>query len=349
VNRIKYLQKSFNKLDIDAFLITSETNIRYLTNFTGTSANLLITKDRSVFFNDFRYRELAKSQLDTNIEFLMWKAPIYDYLVDEIYNSGIKRLGFEASNLSYSLWETLKDKFKKIKLIPIDKKIEEMRCIKDDSELRCIKKAVKIAEKSLDKIIEIIKPGITGKEISIELEYQIKKNGADDISFKPIVVSGRRTSIPHADTSERKVQMNDFLTIDFGAKFEGYCSDMTRTIFIGSKNNNEIKKIFNVVKKAQEIAINSLAEGVKCSYIDKLARDYISECGYGENFGHGLGHGIGLEVHEIPKLSSISRDVLKKGMIFTVEPGIYVEGIGGVRIEDMVYIGESKVEILTSA
>ena len=283
--------------------------------------------------------EQAKLQCK-GFNIIIQKNNLFEEIVKIIKKNDIKRLGIEEDFMTVGMYEEFKSKIKGIELVPAKKIFSKMRIIKDKDEIETMSKAAKIADDAFRDILKFIKPGIREMEIALELEYNMKKNGASSVSFESIVASGLRSSMPHGTASEKKIENREFLTLDFGCVYNGYCSDMTRTVFIG-KAEEKHKKIFNIVLKAQMEAFNSIRPGMTGKAVDKIARDIITKEGFGEYFGHGLGHGVGLAIHEEPRLSVLSEDILEPGMVVTDEPGIYIPGFGGVRIEDMLLVTET--------
>lgn len=326
-----------------AFLVTNLRNIRYLTGFTGSFALLLLSKRRSFLHVDFRYVEQAKRE--TEIEVLEFRDSWLDNLRSFLVKNSIKKLLFE-STCTYQFYKTL-SKLKGIELKPKDGLIEKSRAIKSEKEIDYIREAVRRAERAFLKIKPSIKEGVTERDIANLLEYEIKREGSQTLPFPVIVASGENSSMPHWRSSERRLKRGDFVIIDWGAEFEGYYSDMTRTFIIGEASEKQIE-IYNIVNRAREVAINSIKAGVKAKEIDSEARNLIKQSGYAKNFGHGTGHGVGLDVHEFPRINTKSKEVISPGMVFTVEPGIYIEGFGGVRVEDMVFVGKDFFEVLTT-
>lgn len=326
-----------------AFLVTNLRNIRYLTGFTGSFALLLLSKRRSFLLVDFRYVEQAKRE--TEIEVLEFRDSWLDNLRSFLVKNSIKKLFFE-STCTYQFYKTL-SKLKEIELKPKDGLIEKSRAIKSEKEIDYIREAVRRAERAFLKIKPSIKEGVTEREIANLIEYEIKREGSQTLPFPVIVASGENSSMPHWRSSERRLKRGDFVIIDWGAEFEGYYSDMTRTLIIGEASEKQIE-IYNIVNRAREVAIKSIKAGVKAKEIDSEARNLIKQSGYAKNFGHGTGHGVGLDVHEFPRISTKSKEVIRPGMVFTVEPGIYIEGFGGVRVEDMVFVGKDFFEVLTT-
>lgn len=337
IDRISKLLARFDELDLDAVLVSSAYNRRYLSGFTGSSGYLIITKTARYMLTDFRYIEQGKEQCIAYEIIDYYKKGLLDTIEDILLKESISSIGFEDSKLTVKEFEQLITKFESIKWIEMNNMIEEIRMIKDDSEIELIAHAASIGDAAFSHIIDYIKPGMTEIEVAIELEYYMKKNGASKLSFDSIVASGKRSSLPHAMPTNKVIEHGDFVTLDFGCIYKGYCSDMTRTIVIGEASDKQ-KEIYALVLKAQLNACNHIKAGIIGKVGDGYARDIIDKAGYRINFGHGLGHGLGLEVHEKPRLSLLSEDLIKENMIMSIEPGIYIPGFGGVRIEDLVLI-----------
>ena len=329
--------------DCDGILITSPHNLRYFTNFKGGEGVALITERYRYLFVDSRYTMAATQEaVDYNvIEYAPGKR------IEEIKDklNGVLKLGFEDLYMSYSEYKAFSDSFENIELISVSDKIELTRMIKSEEEIDFLKKAEKIAVNAFSNTITFVKEGITETEIAAELEYQMRKMGAEGPSFETIVVSGYKSGMPHGKPGKKKLAYGDFVTMDFGCVYNGYCSDMTRTVIIG-KADDEQKNIYETVKRAQLAGLDAIKEGVTCSFADNTARKIIEEAGYGKYFGHSLGHGVGMLIHEMPNVSSRCNIVLKENMIVTCEPGIYLQN-GGVRIEDMVRVTKDGCENLT--
>lgn len=345
MSRLKKLLEAIGD-KADGMIITSEVNQFYLTGFDFSDGNVLVTKEKSYLITDFRYIEAAKKEANKEFEIIIGKA---DTLKELIFENGVKRLLFEDTRTPYSTVEKLRSSNPDIQLIPGGTIIEGLREYKEECEIDCIIKAQRIAETALLQLTQNgIDRNMTEKELAAYLEYLMKKNGADGISFATIAVSGRASSLPHGVPRPVKLE-NGFLTIDFGAVYKGYHSDMTRTYCLG-RADEEMKKVYNTVLEAQTKAIEAIFEGERsCVNIDKISREHIYSAGYEGCFGHGLGHGVGLEIHESPRLSPMAQKekMLTEGHIVTVEPGIYIENKYGVRIEDMIYIGKNRVLNLT--
>ena len=345
--RINKFQNKLKEEGIEAFLVTKNENIRYLSQFTGTSARLLITQNKSIFITDFRYLDQAAEQC-SGFEIEEISSNFVEAFAELLKNKNINNLSFESHDLSYKFYNKLKQKLAVNSLNPQDSMVEELRVIKDEKEVEKIKKAVEIADKGFDFLVDFIEPGKSEKEVALELEFFMKRNGGESNAFDFIVASGKRGALPHGVASDKIIKKGELVTIDFGTVYQGYHSDITRTVAVGEVEQ-ELKDIYDLVLTAQKKVISKIKAGMSGVEADKIARDFISEAGYKENFGHGLGHGIGLEIHESPRLSYSSDDQLKAGMMVTDEPGIYISGLGGVRIEDDLLITENGCKVLNSA
>lgn len=326
-----------------AFIVTNLRNIRYLTGFSGSFAILVITRDSSSLLVDFRYTEQAKRE--TNTEVVEFRTTWFNRLRSLLEKKSIDTVLFEPS-CSFEFYRAL-TKLKGVRLMPKGGWIERLRAIKSEREIEYIREAIKRAERAFLKVKSHIKEGISEQELAILLESQIKSEGSKILPFPVIVASGENSSMPHWRCSTRKLRRGDFVVIDWGAECEGYFSDMTRTFIIGEASRRHLE-IYNIVNSARKAAIESIRVGVMAKEIDSKARNLIKQSGYAKNFGHGTGHGIGLDVHENPRINPKSKETITSGMVFTVEPGIYIEGFGGVRIEDMVLVSSDSVEILTT-
>lgn len=332
----------------DGLLVTSQKNIRYLTGFNFTDGYALITRYKSYILADFRYIEAARASTKDGFEVVMLTGKRTD-LIGELFRvNHVETMGYEDISVTCSGFNALKSDFPSINFIPVGSMIENMREYKDTTETECIIKAQRIAERAFDHILGFISPQRTETEIALEIEYFMRKNGASAVSFDIITVSGKASALPHGEPRDRKLE-NGFLTLDFGALYNGYCSDMTRTVSIG-RADDQMKHIYNTVLEAQTAALNMAAPGIKCFDIDRAAREVIDKAGFRGCFGHGLGHGVGMNIHEAPSLSTGSGDkLLTPGHVVTIEPGIYLEGKYGVRIEDMLIVGQDGVHNITVA
>jgi len=348
MERIAKLLSILQEHNLDGMLLVKDANLRYLSGFTGSESYAVISKKGRAFITDYRYTEQAEQECP-GFEIIKWRSPNCD--LPEAIKSvcdrfDIKRLGFEKDCVSFSLYERLKNGLNDVDLVGTTGLIENLRSVKEKAEIEFIKKAAEITDKAFEEILNFIKPGVTEKDIERELAYLIRKKGADDIGFPIIVASGENSSKPHAIPSNRPVRVGDLITIDVGSMYNGYKSDMTRTVVLGKASDKQIK-IYNAVKKSQEAAISIIKAGVEGKLVDKLSKDVLKEEGMEGIFEYGLGHGVGLEIHEEPSMSSRSLSTLEEGSVVTVEPGIYLPGWGGVRIEDTVVVTIDGCEIIT--
>lgn len=328
----------------DAVIVTDPYNVRYVSGFRGGEATLFITFDKKILITDSRYTEAAKKE--SAFKVIEWNRenPKITILNELISSENVLKLAFEDEAMMCNEFNELKDKLPDfLEWIPVKNKINNLRMIKKPWELECLKKAESIGDAAFAKILEFLKPGVSELDVVAELEYQMRKCGGEGTSFDTIVASGLHSSMPHAIPDTKKLELGDFVTMDFGCKYNGYCSDMTRTVVIG-KANDEQKKIYDTVLKANLLVLEQVHAGMKGCEVDKIARDFIEKAGYGKCFGHGLGHSVGLFIHENPRFSPSESAIIKAGMVETVEPGIYVPGFGGVRIEDMIVVTENGYE-----
>jgi len=344
VNRLEKLLASLPQ-ELDGLYITNEKNIFYLTGFSYTDGYLLVTREESYLMTDFRYIEAAKVEAGNEWKVIMFSQNRKEQLSDLLSQNKVRTLGFEGMTLSYEDYETLEKNNPSILLKKTVGIIEALREFKDESEISDIITAQRIAEKAFDYMLEFIKPEYTETELALELEYQMRKLGAQASAFDIIAVSGKASSMPHGVPRNVKLEKG-FLTFDFGAVYNNYRSDMTRTICIG-KADDEMKKVYDTVLEAQNAVLDTIKKDSSLFGLDKVARDIIYR-DYKGCFGHGLGHGVGLDIHENPRLSpTAGNKKLTKGHVVTVEPGIYIEGKYGVRIEDMVIYGSDGVKNIT--
>ncbi|MGE5629853.1 MAG: M24 family metallopeptidase [Caulobacteraceae bacterium] len=337
--RLDNLRKLLVENNLDGVFAYSKENSRYLSGFTGTTGFVIVGRKSADFVTDFRYMGQAQIQCK-GFNIVIQSNDFFEKLSEIMKANGIKKLGIEEDFMTVSMYEDLKRKTPGVELYPAKKIFSQLRVIKDSSEVEQIKKAAEIADEAFKHLLGYIKPGVKETDIALELEYFMKKKGASGTSFDSIVASGVRSSLPHGVATEKKLGSGEFLTLDFGCVYNGYCSDMTRTVFIG-KAPERHRKIYDIVLKAQLEALKGIKPGVTGKSVDKIARDIITKEGYGEYFGHGLGHGVGLAIHEDPRLSILGDNILEAGMIVTDEPGIYIPDFGGVRIEDLVLVTET--------
>lgn len=337
--------KILDKANLEAILFLSLENIRYLCGFTGSEGVLLVTKQGRFFLSDFRYEAQAQKELRGAI-FKRYRQKI-DGLAKLLKNLRIKRLGFEARAMNYEDFRHLQEKLPRLNLRPLAKEISQLRALKSAEEIAKIRRAVKIATESFKSTLPKLKSGSKEKSIATMLEMQIMRRGGQKTAFPTIVASGPRAALPHGVASEKALKKGEMVVIDFGACWDGYHSDETVTVILGQPTRR-LKKIYDLVRRAQEKAIKMIRPGASLKKIDQAAREIISRAGYGKFFGHGTGHGLGLAVHEEPRISPRATGVAEEGMVFTVEPGIYIPEWGGVRLEDLVLVTSKGCEKLTS-
>jgi Xaa-Pro aminopeptidase len=346
MDNYKRVQKINQNLNIDAVLISNGNNMRYVSGFAGETGYLYISKKHHMVITDFRYTYQAEAEAE-GYEIVTIGSGGYEEAINDILKKdNVKRLGFESMDMLYSKYQDLMKMLQVDELVPIKDEITRLRRIKTPKELEYIRQAESIGDKVFSEILTFIKPGMTELEVAARIEYLLKVYGGEKTSFSAIVASGVNSSMPHAVPSKKKIENGDFLTMDFGCVYEGYCSDMTRTIVVGKASDKQ-KEIYNIVLEAQQAALDVIKPGLKGKEVDKVARDIIYKAGYEGCFGHGLGHSVGLFIHEDPRFSAAEEDIIEAGMAITVEPGIYVRGFGGVRIEDLVAITEDGYENYT--
>jgi len=346
-SRLDRLRGEMASRNLDAFLVTDLLNVRYLSGFTGSYAFALITRDDAVLLTDFRYAEQSAEECPG----------LYLELVEShwvpgaqraVERAGVKSVGFESHSLSYHHWSELSAAIPDIRLVPEEDLVGRLRLVKDEAETALIREAVRIADLAYAHIAKFIKPGLTERDVAAELDFFMRRNGADKEGFDTIVASGPRSALPHGKSSDRMISKGELIVLDFGAAFQGYHSDITRTFVLGPPDDRQ-DEIYGIVLEAQSKAISALRPGLLGGDVDSVAREYIAERGFGEHFGHGLGHGLGLDVHDGRVLARASEIMLEAGMVVTVEPGIYIPGWGGIRIEDDVLVTDSGAEVLTQS
>ena len=339
----------YKKLDnlfseFDGVLLTSPHNMRYFSNFSGGEGAVLIQKNSRTLFTDSRYIEQAEKEAK-NFDVSLWKG--FTDLCTFIDEHKFERIAFEDAYLTVDLYNRLKERTK-ADYVGKSSEIEKKRMIKTSFEIDKIRQAEEIGDRAFSHILSYIKEGVSEREISAELEYFMKKQGAEKTSFDTIAISGKKTSMPHGTPDEKRIENGDFITLDFGCVYDGYCSDMTRTVVLGKATERQ-KEIYNVVYEAQMAGLEAIKSGEICKNADKAARDIIEKAGYGQYFGHSLGHGVGLMIHELPNLSPKSDIILEDNMVVSCEPGIYIPDFGGVRIEDLVVVSGEKCTILSKS
>ena len=346
-NRIEAIRGILRDLKLDGIVVTKNQNWYYLSGFTGSNAVLIITADDNLLVTDFRYLEQAAAEAG-GFRIIKPLAFVEDAVADEITKLGLKRLGFEDENMPYRIYSSYGDKLPGVELVPLGQSLEKIRWVKDEREVAALRKAAAITDDAFDHIVDFIKPGVREAEIALEIEYFMKKKGAQRAAFEIIVASGPRAALPHGVASQKIISGGEFVVLDFGAVYDGYHADMTRTVITGRPDEKQ-RQIYDLVLRAQEKAIEAIKPGVKCCVVDLAARDMITVEGYGANFGHGLGHSVGLEIHEKPSFTPRDETILEPGMVITVEPGVYLSGWGGVRIEDLIHVTNDGYEILSKS
>lgn len=348
---IEQLQKNLDSKT--AYLIEDWLNLRYLTETNITEGVLIITHSSVYFLTDSRYIESAKKQLESSNAEVVLQEKYYADIAKILSDNNAESVKIELENVSVGKFNRLAKEFEKSGITVdgndgVDKIINEFRAVKTDDEIEKMRAAQKLTDDAFTHILPFIKEGVCERDIALEIEFFMRKNGAGGVSFNLITITGKKTSMPHGIPSYDKIKNGDFFTMDIGCKYDGYCSDMTRTVAVGQPSD-EMKKVYNTVLQAQSATLSMLKAGVKCSNADKAARDIIYGAGFEGCFGHSTGHSVGLFIHESPNLSQRSKDTLKSGNVVTVEPGIYLEDKFGVRIEDMVVIRENGIENLTKS
>ena len=339
--KLERVRQILREKGLDVILFFSPENLTYLSGYTGGEGILGIGEEVWLFV-DFRYLEIAQEEA-RECEVRLLKKGLKE-VREFLRERNLKKIGLEAKAITLFEFEQLQNSA--FTFMPLSKELEALRAKKTPDEIRLIKKAVEVAENALKEVLKLIKPGMREIEIAIELEYQIKRRGSESLPFQVIVLSGERTSLPHGVPSEKVIKEGELLLFDFGARIGGYASDETRIVFLGEVEP-ELKRIYEIVREAQQNALKVIKPGLSFKEVDKAARKLIEDAGYGNFFGHGTGHGVGLAVHEYPSLSPETEGELQEGMVVTVEPGIYLPQNGGVRIEDLVLVKEDGVEILT--
>lgn len=348
-DRIERLMNCMEEQKTDAVLVTDGCNMRYLSGFSGETGYLYISGKRKVILTDSRYTTQAKEESrEFEVQEISQSAGYQELIGALMRADEIRSLGFEDQVMIYADAVKLQKGLPRAEWKGLRGALDELRLIKSEEELACIARAEQIGDEAFSHILNVLHAGMTELEVAVELESYMKRNGASALAFDTIAASGIHSAMPHATPSGKKLENGDFLTMDYGCKYKGYCSDMTRTVVIGKADSRQ-REIYQVVLEAQQAALAVIREGITGAEVDRVARDRIRDAGYGEYFGHGLGHSVGLFIHEEPRLSPSGHTVLKKGMTETVEPGIYIPGVGGVRIEDLVEVTQEGYRNLTSS
>ena len=348
--RLDNLRAVIDEKGIDGLLISDGENRRYLSGFVGSAGYLFVTSESAVLATDFRYTEQAAEQAPNfRVDRISGKL---DWLPGLCAEFGVKKLGFEADDITVSQFERFKqafgDKGAETSLEPTTGVTLDLRAFKDEHELRLLSRAIQIGDEAFDEVSEEISPGMTEAEVAERIEQAVKSRGAESVSFESIVAAGPNAARPHHRAGDTVIREGQTIVIDMGARYQGYCSDLTRTIVLGDADD-KTKRVYDIVLSAQLAAIELVEAGMTGAETDMLARKVIQETGHGDDFGHSLGHGVGLQVHENPGVGPTSKGELKDGMVFTIEPGIYLQGWGGVRIEDIVVLEQGKARVLSKA
>lgn len=342
-NRQNKLKSVLAEQGLDGMLISKLPNVRYICGFTGSAGSCIITLNDNYFITDGRYMEQSKDEVKGFERFIDYGTHIEIAQKNNLIPKGLK-LALESDFLSVSLYDQLIELFPDVKWESTKMILENIAAVKDESEISAIRTAIKITDKVFDEVIQLFKIGISEKEIALELTTRYRKYGEGE-AFPAIVASGPNSALPHTQPGERKFKKGDFIVIDAAAKYAGYHADMTRTVVIG-KATEKHHEIYELVRKSQQAGINATKAGVACKTVDDAARNVIAEAGYGDKFIHSTGHGIGLEIHAYPRLSQQSEEILKENNVVTIEPGVYLTGWGGVRIEDDVWVKKDGNEVL---
>jgi len=329
---------------LDAIIITSRPSVTYLSGYTGSDAVFLFTDLKSFLFVDSRNTLQAQQESSVEVHEIVkrWEG-IYPILQEE----GVKHLGIESNIIDFDSFMQMRDIFKGIEMTPIGKQLKYLRTIKDEAEAELLARAALISEQAVDAVMQKGLVGRTEQSVALDLEWEMRSRGASAASFELIIAAGPRSAMPHGTASERKIQPNEAVVIDFGCIYRGYCSDQTITVVTG-KMEPAFEEAYRHVLEAQKKAIKALSPGINASAIDQIARDHLKTAGLGSYFGHGLGHGVGMEVHEAPTVSYLSEDILEEGMVITIEPGVYIPDKYGIRLEDMLLITDNSCKRLTN-
>ncbi len=347
LDRINKLRNNFSVYGIDGIYITNITNVRYLTGFTGSAGSLLLKDNESYFFTDGRYTEQVKDQVKNSKIHVTGSSHIKEIQIQNLLNKNYK-IGFESDHMTYSTFQLLKNSFSNINWIETSNMVELIAAIKDQDEISYLKTAVEITDKVFDDILPMLKEGVSENKIAATMSYKFREYGAEGDSYDPIVASGWRSALPHATPTEKCFEKGDFVVMDFGALYNGYHADMTRTVVIG-KATDRHKEVYNIVLESQLAGIDRARAGITGAEVDAACRTIIDNAGYGQYFNHSTGHGLGLEVHTLPRLSSANKEPLLENYVVTIEPGIYLPDWGGVRIEDDCLIKSDSSEPLNTS
>jgi Xaa-Pro aminopeptidase len=364
--RIQKLRAKMDEAKLDAFWVTAPTeandrqvsaNRRYMSGFSGSLGNLLVTRDDAFIAVDFRYWEQAEREAPDYTLFKVegrWAEWFPKLLGESGMTAGGKKIGFQPADLSVSMFQAMTKAIKELpktdqpKLLSSPAYVEQLRSVKDADEIKAVQEAVDLGDAAFTEVSKRIEPGWTERQVAWEIERYIREHGGDGLSFETIVAGGPWGAMPHAQPRDYKLKQGEMVVIDMGVRHNGYCSDLTRTIFLGEPDD-QFKKIYSIVLAAQLTAEELIEEGMGGEDAHMISHNVIEEAGYGDKFGHGLGHGVGLQIHELPRLARTSTDKLEEGHVFTVEPGIYIPGWGGIRIEDQAVMENGKTRVMSHA
>lgn len=346
MTNLKRLQDQLSKKNVPALLVSDITNVQWASGFTGSSAVILCTPSEALFITDSRYTVQSKEEVkDMPIAVFASPTDSATFIAESAKKLGIAKLGFEAATVTYATYEDWKNKMAGVELVPVRDVLEPLRMVKTADEIEKIRRACALADACFQHVQRLIQPGVSEQDIALEIEFFFRRQGAG-LAFPPIVVSGERSARPHGHPSERKLQKGDFVTMDFGANLDGYNSDITRTVVVEEASDRH-REIYNAVLEAQLAALEALGPGKPAAEVDGVSRKVLAKHQLDGYFGHGLGHGLGKSVHDFGRMGATSKDHIEPGQVWTIEPGVYIEGFGGVRIEDDAVITADGHEVLT--
>jgi len=347
MKRINKLLEIMKEKEVDGFLVSSESNVTYLSGFTGDSSYLVVSAQGGMFFTDGRYTEQAAKQCHDGIEVIKWienKRNGVESYSHAVKSLGIKRLGFEGSAMNFSTYKTLSDGMKDVEFVSLSNMVESLRMVKDEEEISCLRTACEISDRALELTVPYIKQGVTEMELIARLEFNLKSNGAEGLSFDSMILSGAKTSLLHGKPDAKRLEHGDYILFDFGALYKGYHADISRTFILGEADEKQ-RELYDIIQRAEMESIMTLKSGISAQVPDQKVRDIIPEK-YIQYYYPGLGHGVGLQVHEDPSFAQTSQFTIKENMTVTIEPGIYIPEWGGLRIEDTILVTEDGSEIL---
>jgi Xaa-Pro aminopeptidase len=343
-SRLEALRVSLAE-DIDGLLISTPSNLYYLTGFHGSAGLALVTRDQARLYSDFRYR-LQAAQQAPDYEFTEVARGLLKGVGEQLRALGLQSVGYESAHLTCQALAQFGEAAVGVELAPVEGAVERLRAVKSPEEVDLMRTAAQLADEAVARMVTLMRPGAVEREIALEGEFLMRRNGAEATAFSVIAASGPNGALPHAEPTRRELQLGDLVVVDIGARVQGYCSDMTRTFAVGEASE-QARAVYGIVYRAQRAALAQVKAGAVCGELDAVAREIIAEAGYGENFGHGLGHGVGIDVHEGPRLARDVETQLEAGNMVTVEPGVYLPDRFGVRLEDMVLVAEDGAETLT--